>query len=62
MTGIDYVDEKIALPLQWVSIGRRASSPPLLVWFGRWLLAPAIVPVALLVQVVVPARSSRLST
>ena len=33
MTGVDYVDEKIALPLQWLSIAACVAPPPS--WYGR---------------------------
>jgi uncharacterized membrane protein (UPF0182 family) len=58
MTGIDYVDEKIALPLQWLSIAACVIAAGL-VWSGRWLMA-AILPVALLIQFAVPALVSSL--
>jgi uncharacterized membrane protein (UPF0182 family) len=58
MTGVDYVDEKIALPLQWLAIVACAISAGL-VWARRWLLA-GILPLALLIQYVVPALVSSL--
>src|SRR6185436_14134626 len=58
MTGIDYVDEKIALPLQWLSITACLVAAGL-VWMGRWLMA-GILPVALVVQFAVPALVSSL--
>src|SRR5579872_314412 len=45
MTGIDYVDEKIALPLQWVAIAACMIAAGF-VGAGRWLFA-GIVPLAL---------------
>src|SRR6185369_10935752 len=53
MTGVDYVDEKIALPLQWLSIAACVIAA-VLVWAKRWLLA-GILPLALFIQFVVPA-------
>ena len=58
MTGVDYVDEKIALPLQWLAIAACVIAAGL-VWAGRWLLA-GILPLALLIQFVVPALVSSL--
>jgi hypothetical protein len=58
MTGVDYVDEKIALPLQWVSIVACVIAAGL-VGAGRWLFA-GIVPVALIIQFAVPALVSSL--
>jgi uncharacterized membrane protein (UPF0182 family) len=58
MTGIDYVDEKISLPLQWLAIGACVVAAGL-VWAGRWLLA-GILPLALIIQFVVPALVSSL--
>lgn len=58
MTGVDYVDEKVALPLQWLAIGACVVAAGL-VWSGRWLLA-GILPIALLIQVAVPALVSSL--
>lgn len=58
MTGVDYVDEKIALPLQWLLIAACIAAAGL-IWFGRWLLA-GILPLAMLVQAVVPALASSL--
>ena len=58
MTGVDYVDEKIALPLQWLSIGACVVAAGL-AWAGRWLLV-GIVPLALVAQAAVPALVSSL--
>src|SRR5882724_2550249 len=58
MTGVDYVDEKIALPLQWLAIAVCLVAAPL-VWLRRWLLA-GILPLALLIQFAVPALVSSL--
>jgi uncharacterized membrane protein (UPF0182 family) len=58
MTGVDYVDEKIALPLQWVAIVTCVIAAGL-VGAGRWLFA-GIVPLALLLQFAVPALVSSL--
>src|SRR5260370_34436096 len=58
MTGVDYVDEKIALPLQWVAITACVIAAGL-VGAGRWLFA-GIVPLALVLQFAVPALVSSL--
>jgi hypothetical protein len=58
MTGVDYVDEKIALPLQWVAIVACVIAAGL-VGAGRWVFA-GIVPLALLLQFAVPALVSSL--
>ena len=58
MTGVDYVDEKIALPLQWVTIGACTIAAGL-VWMGRFLWA-GLLPVALAIQFIVPALVSSL--
>jgi uncharacterized membrane protein (UPF0182 family) len=58
MTGVDYVDEKFALPLQWLAMGACLVAAGL-VWAGRWLLA-GIVPLALLIQFLVPSLVSSL--
>jgi uncharacterized membrane protein (UPF0182 family) len=52
------VDQNIALPLQWLAIAACLIAA-VLVWMGRWLLL-AIVPVALVIQAVVPAAVSSL--
>ena len=52
MVGIDYVDEHIGLPLQWMMVFACIAAA-LLVLFGRWLLA-AFLAVTLVVQVATP--------
>ncbi len=42
MVGVDYVNERITLPLQWVLIAWCAVSAAL-VWMGRWLPAASLV-------------------
>lgn len=58
MTGVDYVDERIALPLQWLTIAACVIAAGL-VWAGRFLLA-GILPLALAVQFIVPTLVSSL--
>ena len=41
MVGIDYVDQNIGLPLQWLVIVRLPGGGGF-VWLGRWLLAAAL--------------------
>jgi uncharacterized membrane protein (UPF0182 family) len=52
MVGIDYVDEHIGLPLQWLMVFACAAAA-LLILFGRWLLASVMI-VALVIQAVTP--------
>jgi uncharacterized membrane protein (UPF0182 family) len=52
MVGIDYVDQNVGLPLQWLMVFACIAAA-VLILFGRWLLASAMA-VALVVQVVVP--------
>ena len=58
MTGIDYVDENIALPLQWVSMAACILAA-VAVWMGRWWFA-GILPLALVLQFVIPGLVSSL--
>ena len=58
MTGIDYVDENIALPLQWVSMAACLLAA-VAVWMGRWWFA-GILPLALVLQFVIPGLVSSL--
>ncbi len=58
MTGIDYVDRNIALPLQWVSIASCLIAA-VAIWSKRWVIA-AVVPLALILQAAVPALVSAL--
>ncbi len=53
MVGIDYVDQNIALPLQWVLIVSCLISAAALI-FGRWRIALVVV-LALIVRNVVPS-------
>ncbi|MCC6861314.1 MAG: UPF0182 family protein [Bryobacterales bacterium] len=53
MVGIDYVDERVGLPLQWLVVAAAAAAAALVV-MGRWILAASAVVVALLIQFAVP--------
>jgi uncharacterized membrane protein (UPF0182 family) len=53
MTGVDYVDQNVALPLQWVMIGA-ALITALMVSFGRWKWIALFV-AALVIRPIVPA-------
>jgi uncharacterized membrane protein (UPF0182 family) len=52
LVGIDYVDQNIGIPLQWLVIVACLGAA-VLVWMGRWLWAGAMV-LALVVEFVVP--------
>jgi len=58
MTGVDYVDEKIALPLLWLVI-LACPAAAVLLWLGRWKLAGATA-VTLALYAVVPPVVSRI--
>ncbi|HWR54759.1 MAG TPA: UPF0182 family protein [Bryobacteraceae bacterium] len=53
MVGVDYVDETIRLPLQWIAIGSSILAA-VFVMFGRWKWV-LIVPAVLIIRAVVPA-------
>ncbi len=53
MVGVDYVDETIRLPLQWVAIGTCVLAAAFVI-FGRWKWL-LILPVVLVIRAVVPA-------
>ena len=53
MTGADYVDEKVTLPLRWVLIAATLGSLPL-VWMRRYKLAASVVAAFFVLQSVVP--------
>jgi len=53
MVGIDYVDERIGLPLQWLVVLASLAAAGLVV-MGRWIFAVSAVVVALLIQFSVP--------
>ena len=57
LVGIDYVDQNIGLPLQWLLIFG-ASRPRLFVWMGRWMLAGSMA-LALVIAFLRPARRVR---
>jgi len=52
MVGIDYVDQNIGIPLQWLVIFACLAAAAL-VWFGRWILAGSMA-LALVVAFIVP--------
>jgi uncharacterized membrane protein (UPF0182 family) len=52
MVGVDYVNEKVSLPLQWVAIAACLTGA-VFVWIGRWLLAASLL-VVLVLQAIVP--------
>lgn len=58
MTGIDYVDKNIALPLQWVTMAACLIAAGA-VWAGRWFWA-GVFPLALLIQFAIPGLVSSL--
>lgn len=53
MTGMDYVDERVTLPLRWVVIVGLLSAIPLL-WMRRLRLAGGIIVVSLIANALVP--------
>jgi hypothetical protein len=57
MTGVDYVDENITLPLRWLVIAALLASVPL-VWAQRLKVAIGIVAVSLIANALVPAAVS----
>ncbi len=58
MVGIDYVDQNIGIPLQWLVIFACLAAA-VLVWMGRWLLASSMA-LALVVAFIVPRAVSAL--
>ena len=54
LVGVDYVDQYIGLPLQWLVVFACLAAA-VLVWMGRWLMA-AFMALALVVSFVVPRR------
>jgi len=52
LVGVDYVDQHMGLPLQWLLIGACLAAA-VFVWIGRWLMAAAMA-IALVVAFVVP--------
>ena len=53
MTGMDFVDEKVTLPLRWIVILALLSAVPL-IWMRRLRVAGVVVAAALLANAVVP--------
>ena len=60
MTGIDYVDANIALPLQWLLVGASLAAAAL-VASGRWILAGIMI-LAVPIEFIVPKLVSSLYT
>jgi uncharacterized membrane protein (UPF0182 family) len=58
LVGMDYVDQKFGLPLQWLLIAACLLAA-VFVWMGRWLLAGSMA-VALLISFLVPKAVSAL--
>ncbi len=58
LVGIDYVDQNIGLPLQWLVIAACLAAA-VFVWMGRWFLAGTMA-LALVVDFAVPAAVSAL--
>ncbi len=58
MTGVDYVDANVALPLQWLLVGACLLAA-VFVWSGRWVLAASMA-LALAVEFIVPKLVSSL--
>ncbi|HYM06903.1 MAG TPA: UPF0182 family protein [Terriglobales bacterium] len=58
LVGVDYVDDHIGLPLQWLLVAASLLAA-IFVWAGRWLLA-ALMALALVVRFVVPGVVSAL--
>ena len=59
LVGIDYVDQNVGLPLQWVVILACVAAAAL-VWMGRWIVAACAVLGALLLSVILPGLVSTL--
>jgi hypothetical protein len=57
MTGVDYVDENVTLPLRWVVIAAFLAAVPLL-WTRRVKVAVGVVAVSLIANALVPAAVS----
>ena len=58
LVGVDYVDDHIGLPLQWLLIAACVLAA-IFVWAGRWMLA-ALMALALVVRFLVPGLVSAL--
>ena len=58
LVGIDWVDQRVGLPMQWLMIGA-CFAAAILVWMRRWITAAAMA-LALVVAFVVPAAVSAL--
>ncbi len=53
MVGIDYVDQNVGLPLQWLVVAACVAAAAL-VWARRWIVAAAVVILSVVVQFGVP--------
>ena len=58
LVGVDYVDQNIGLPLQWLLIFASIAAA-LFVWLGRWMLAAGMA-LALVISFVVPGAVAAL--
>jgi uncharacterized protein len=58
LVGIDYVDQYVGLPLQWLLIGACLAAA-VFVWLGRWMLAGSMA-IALVISFVAPRAVSAL--
>jgi len=58
LVGIDYVDQNIGLPLQWLLIAASLAAA-VFVWMGRWVLAGSMA-IALLISFIAPRAVSAL--
>jgi len=58
LVGIDYVDQNVGLPLQWLVIAACLAAA-LFVWIGRWLLAVTMA-AALIINVALPGAVAAL--
>jgi uncharacterized protein len=59
LVGIDYVDQHIGLPLQWLLIAA-CFAAAVLIWLRRWMLAAASMAVALVIAFLAPRAVSAL--
>jgi uncharacterized membrane protein (UPF0182 family) len=58
LVGIDYVDQNIGLPLQWLLIVACLAAA-VFIWFGRWMLAGSMA-IALVISFIAPRAVSAL--
>ena len=60
LVGIDYVDQNIGLPLQWLVIVACLAAA-VFVWMGRWLRCAGLMALSLVLDFVAPGRGERRS-